>query len=249
MCIASQDTPYTLHPTPHTLHPTPYTLHPTPYAPNTIPPHARSRAPGPSRSAPSPTPWSWRKLSWRRRYSPPIPPAQKPAPLASVLPGFTVQDVCFRIQVGLKAGPFQGRQATEVYFAWASEASGGPCGELLRFCVQTPNPATQARAESSSACFCSSRVQGACFRIQGSGCRVHFIESRVPACWFLVPGSGFRVPGFGFRVSGFWLRVECQWSPLSSIPGPFQGSGFRVWGLGFGIWGVGCSRGSGFRRV
>jgi len=37
---------------------------------------------------------------------------------------------------GPRAGPFQGRQATEVDFAGASEASSGPCGELLRFCVQ-----------------------------------------------------------------------------------------------------------------
>jgi len=225
VCIASQDTPYTLHPTPHTLHPTPYTLHPTPYAPNTIPPHARSRAPGPSRSAPSPTPWSWRKLSWRRRYSPPIPPAQKPAPLASVPPGFTVQDVCFRIQVGLKAGPFQGRQATEVYFAWASEASGGPCGELLRFCVQTPNPATQARAESRSTCFCCSRVQGACLRIQGPGCRDARIGSRVPGSRFLVPGFGFQVSSFGCQVSVLGFQVQYQWYPPDSVPRCIPGFG------------------------
>jgi hypothetical protein len=30
---------------------------------------------------------------------------------------------------GLKAGPFQGRQAAEENFAGASEASGSPCGE------------------------------------------------------------------------------------------------------------------------
>ena len=35
---------------------------------------------------------------------------------------------------GPKAEPFQVRQATEVNFVGASEASGGPCGGLLRTC-------------------------------------------------------------------------------------------------------------------
>ena len=35
--------------------------------------------------------------------------------------------LCFIKWAGPNAGPFQGRQATEVNFARASEASGGPC--------------------------------------------------------------------------------------------------------------------------
>ena len=39
---------------------------------------------------------------------------------------------CLVKRAGPKAGPFQGRKATEMNFAGASEVTGGPCEELLR---------------------------------------------------------------------------------------------------------------------
>ena len=49
-----------------------------------------------------------------------------------MLPGEKLSAPAMKIKwAGPKAGPFQGRQATEVNFAGASEASGGPCGEFF----------------------------------------------------------------------------------------------------------------------
>ena len=61
-----------------------------------------------------------------------------------MLPGEKLSAPAMKIKwAGPKAGPFQGRQATEVNFAGASEASGGPCGEF--FFVEKASATTSSK--------------------------------------------------------------------------------------------------------